>query len=65
VVPLGFGVIVVDKPMRMRLWLVVALMCAVTVPALADRRSDAKVEVDFGITCAQKGLWPRAVQQFV
>jgi Flp pilus assembly protein TadD len=50
--------------MRMRLWLVAALMFAVTAPALADRRSDAKVQVDFGITCAQKDLWPRAVQQF-
>ena len=51
--------------MRMRLWLVAVLICAVTAPALANRRSDAKVEVEFGITCAQKDLWPRAVLQFV
>ena len=51
--------------MRKRFWLAAALIVAMTVPALADRRSDAKVEVAFGITCAQTDLWPRAVQQFV
>ena len=50
--------------MRMRLWLVAALMVALTVPAMADRRSDAKVHVDFGITLAQKDIWPRAVHEF-
>jgi len=50
--------------MRTRLWLVAAFIVAISAPALADRRSDAKVQVDFGITCAQKELWPRAVQLF-
>jgi Tfp pilus assembly protein PilF len=50
--------------MRTRIWLVSALIVALTVPALADRRSDAKVQLEFGITCAQKNLWPQAVQRF-
>ena len=37
------------------------LILGVAAPALADRRSDAKDQVDFGITVAQKGLWKEAV----
>lgn len=46
--------------MRTRLWLVIALVVGVTVPAFADRRSDAKAQVEFGIKVAQKGLWTEA-----
>lgn len=35
-----------------------ALMAA--TPAFADRRSDAKQQVEFGIAVAQKGLWREA-----
>jgi len=37
-----------------------ALVVGVTVPAFADRRSDAKAQVEFGIKVAQKGLWTEA-----
>jgi Flp pilus assembly protein TadD len=50
--------------MRIRLWLAAALILALTAPALADRRSSAKEQVDFGITVAQRGLWPEAVLRF-
>ena len=33
-------------------------MC--TAPLLADKRSDAKEHVDFGIAVAQRGLWREA-----
>jgi Flp pilus assembly protein TadD len=50
--------------MRIRLWLAAAVILALTAPAMADRRSDAKEHVDWGITCALKNLWPQAVTQF-
>jgi Flp pilus assembly protein TadD len=50
--------------MRTRLWLgrffVLALLVSVSTPVLADRRSDAKAQVEFGIAIAQKGLWKEA-----
>jgi Flp pilus assembly protein TadD len=46
--------------MHTRLWLALAIVVAVATPALADRRSDAKAQVDFGITLAQKDLWNEA-----
>ena len=50
--------------MRTRLWLVAALVALMSAPALADRRSDAKAQVDFGIRVAQKNLWKEAVYRF-
>ena len=50
--------------MRIRLWVAAAVLLAMTAPAMADRRSDAKEHVEWGITCAQKNLWPQAVIQF-
>ena len=50
--------------MRMKFWLVaplVLVVLSVAVPALADRRSDARDQVDFGISVAQRGLWKEAV----
>jgi Flp pilus assembly protein TadD len=46
--------------MRSRFWLVLALVVSVSVPVLADRRSDAKAQVEFGIAVAQRGLWKEA-----
>ena len=40
--------------------LVVAAMGAFAAPVLADKRSDAKEHVDFGIAVAQRGLWREA-----
>ena len=33
-------------------------------PALADKRSDAKAQVDFGIRVAQRGLWREAIYRW-
>jgi Flp pilus assembly protein TadD len=46
-----------------RLLLAAALMIALVAPALADQRSDAKAQVSFAITLAQKGLWKDATQR--
>lgn len=40
--------------------LALALTIAFTAPLLADRRSEAKAQVDFGIELAQKQLWKEA-----
>ncbi len=50
--------------MKHRVWLVVALAIGLTAPLLADRRSDAKEQVDFGIAVAQRGLWKEAVYRW-
>jgi len=50
--------------MRIRLWLVVALVLGVALPAYANKRSDAKAKVDFGILVAQKGLWKDATTRW-
>jgi len=34
------------------------------VPALADQRSDAKEQVEFGIQVAQRGLWREAIYRW-
>ena len=49
---------------RLRLGLVVALLLGLAAPALADRRSDAKQHVDFGIAVAQRGLWRDAAARW-
>ncbi len=46
--------------MRTRLWLALLLVVGFASPALADRRSDAKAQVEFGIVVAQRGLWKEA-----
>ena len=46
--------------MTFRAWLVVALVFGVALPVYADRRSDARAQVEFGINVARKGLWMEA-----
>ena len=46
--------------MTLRHWLVVFLLLGVATPAYADRRDDAKNQVEFGILVAQRGLWKEA-----
>jgi Flp pilus assembly protein TadD len=55
---------ILTRTMRTRLLLVAALVAALSAPALADKRSDAKAQVDFGIRVAQKSLWKEAVYRF-
>jgi len=50
--------------MRFRLWLVPALLLVIAAPAAADRRSEAKEHVEFGIAVAQRGLWREAVSRW-
>ena len=50
--------------MKKQLWLVAALVALMAAPAYADRRQDAKAQVDFGIRVAQKSLWKEAVYRF-
>src|SRR5471030_2254514 len=51
--------------MNVRVALLVA--CAATVsasPSFADARSDAKSQVEFGISVAQRGLWREAIYRW-
>ncbi len=50
--------------MRVRTWLVFVLALGVAVPAFADKRSDAKSQVEFGWEVAQKGLWKEALYRW-
>ena len=50
--------------MSVRAWLVVVVLLGVAVPAAADKRSDAKDQVSFGIDVASKGLWKEATYRW-
>jgi Tfp pilus assembly protein PilF len=41
--------------------LLAALVLSTAAPLAADARGDAKKQVEFGITVAQKGLWREAI----
>jgi Tfp pilus assembly protein PilF len=47
-------------------WLpsVVVLLTALSGVAYADARSDAKAQVEFGISVAQRGLWKEAIYRW-
>jgi Flp pilus assembly protein TadD len=48
-----------------RQWLLLPLLLlAFAMPANADKRSDARAHVDFGIIVAQRGLWKEAVYRW-
>jgi Tfp pilus assembly protein PilF len=44
--------------------LAVLMTVASALPALADARSDAKAQVAFGISVAQRGLWREAIYRW-
>ncbi len=44
--------------------LALAVLAALAVPAYADARSDARAQVEFGISVAQKGLWKEAIYRW-
>ena len=51
----------------MRVPIVVTAACAVALsasPSLADAKSDAKSQVEFGINVAQRGLWREAIYRW-
>jgi Flp pilus assembly protein TadD len=47
-----------------RLFLALALTLAAAAPLHADERSDAKKQVEFGISVAQRGLWREAIYRW-
>lgn|ERR1017187_6440268 len=53
--------------MIMRTRIVAAVLFAVVsvAPLLADRRMDAKAQVEFGWSVAEKGLWKEAMYRFL
>jgi Tfp pilus assembly protein PilF len=50
--------------MSLRTLLAAALLAATVVPLAADARSDAKRQVEFGISVAQRGLWREAIYRW-
>lgn len=50
--------------MRVKIALAMILAVGLSLPALADQRSDAKAQVEFGISVALKGLWKEATQRW-
>ena len=50
--------------MRRRLLSVVVLLTALGGVAHADARADAKAQVEFGISVAQRGLWKEAIYRW-
>jgi Flp pilus assembly protein TadD len=50
--------------MRTRFLLAAALVVGMAAPALADQRSVAKSQVEFGIAVARRGLWKEATQRW-
>jgi type IV pilus assembly protein PilF len=50
--------------MRSRVLTAALLLTSLTGVAYADTRSDAKEQVEFGISVAQKGLWKEAIYRW-
>ena len=51
--------------MKLPVAVLVACVAAVSAtPLLADARSDAKAQVEFGISVAQRGLWREAIYRW-
>jgi Flp pilus assembly protein TadD len=57
--------IVIAYSLHMRIAaLTVAVFALAAAPLAADARSDAKKQVEFGITVAQRGLWREAIYRW-
>lgn len=50
--------------MRLRFLIVALLLGASAAPLAADARGDAKKQVEFGISVAQRGLWREAIYRW-
>jgi Flp pilus assembly protein TadD len=50
--------------MRIRILMTLFLLGATVAPLMADARTEAKKQVDFGISVAQKGLWNEAIYRW-
>jgi tetratricopeptide (TPR) repeat protein len=51
-------------PAMTRIFFALAVTLAAAAPALADARDDAKKQVEFGISVAQRGLWREAIYRW-
>ena len=57
--------IVGDTRMNIRAYSGLALVAVLSAsPSFADARHDAKAQVDFGISVAQRGLWREAIYRW-
>jgi Tfp pilus assembly protein PilF len=50
--------------MRLLSLLVVSVLAFSAVPLAADARTDAKKQIEFGISVAQRGLWREAIYRW-
>ena len=50
--------------MRLYFVLLTVLLAAAATPLAADARADAKKQVEFGISVAQRGLWREAIYRW-
>ena len=50
--------------MRLQFLLIALVLGATAAPMAADARSDAKKQVEFGISVAQRGLWREAIYRW-
>ena len=50
--------------MRMHFVLLTLLLATAATPLAADARDDAKKQVEFGISVAQRGLWREAIYRW-
>jgi Tfp pilus assembly protein PilF len=50
--------------MSLRVAILICLIFVSGTPVLADARSDAKAQVEFGIEVAQRGLWREATYRW-
>jgi len=50
--------------MRIRALLVALFLTGVVAPLVADARSDAKKQVEFGMSVAARGLWKEAIYRW-
>ena len=60
-----YGIVTLYPAMKLRLALLLACVATASAsPAFADARSDAKAQVEFGISVAQRGLWREAIYRW-
>ena len=52
------------RPMVQRLVVLTLLSALTAAPAYADARGDARKQVEFGISVAQRGLWREAIYRW-
>jgi type IV pilus assembly protein PilF len=60
----GKDIVAADPSMKLRAILFIACAFASSTPLLADARDEAKSQVEFGISVAQRGLWREAIYRW-